>query len=148
MWSFKDNRIIAVESLLASILKAKTSIEGVTLLGGEPLDQYDETLALLKLCKEESLTTMLFTGYILEEIDSKNMGNILGALDILITGRYEEENRTLNHQWIGSTNQKIHFLTDTYKDFQKTDANYIEISIEQNGTVTMLGFPESINFLT
>ncbi len=70
------------------------------------------------------------------------MASILDNLDILITGRYDKTKRTMNHQWIGSTNQEIHFLTDRYKNFEIVNSNYVEISIDDFGSNTILGFPD------
>ncbi|GHU51530.1 hypothetical protein FACS1894200_11800 [Spirochaetia bacterium] len=62
--------------------------------------------------------------------------------DILITGRYDKDKRTLEHQWIGSTNQEIHFVSSRYRDYQMQDANYMEINIDGTGSITVLGFPD------
>jgi len=86
---------------------------------------------------------MVFTGYELSEIRNSDKVKIMSVADILITGRYDEKLRTLNHQWIGSTNQQILFLTDRYKDFGIENGNYMEIDIEENGKMTILGFPTS-----
>jgi anaerobic ribonucleoside-triphosphate reductase activating protein len=143
MWNFEANIIMPVESLFQKILAEKDSVEGLTLLGGEPLDQYEDTLELLRQCWNTGMSTMLFTGYEMEEIHAKQMSAILDVTDILITGRYEEEKRTLESQWIGSTNQEIHFLSNRYKGYTQKDGNYVEISIEDTGGITILGFPDS-----
>jgi anaerobic ribonucleoside-triphosphate reductase activating protein len=141
MWSFENNIILSVNDLVHKIRDELDFIEGITLLGGEPLDQFAEILELLQKCRELGLTTMLFTGYEMEEINDKGISVILDFTDILITGRYEESKRTINRQWIGSTNQQIHFLTKRYKDFQIENANYVELTLEENGKCTILGFP-------
>jgi anaerobic ribonucleoside-triphosphate reductase activating protein len=144
MWDFSPKLNKSVAELFTQINISINFIEGITLLGGEPLDQYEETLKLLRLCKKNSLSTMLFTGYGMDKKNQKNMANVINYLDILITGRYDETKRTLQHQWIGSTNQEIHFVSDKYKDYKVKDANYSEISIDPNGSVTILGFLREI----
>jgi anaerobic ribonucleoside-triphosphate reductase activating protein len=144
MWSFENKTILSVKELLLKIQDEKDVIEGITLLGGEPLDQYNEVSELLLECHKTGLTTMIFTGYTMLEISEKGMSSILDNTDILITERYEEDKRTVNSQWIGSTNQQIHFLSERYKDYQIENANYIELTLEENGKCTMLGFPEEI----
>jgi anaerobic ribonucleoside-triphosphate reductase activating protein len=69
------------------------------------------------------------------------MSDVQRYLDILITGRYEEAKRTLQRQWIGSTNQEIHFLSNRYADYSLKNGNYVEVSIEEDGSLTVLGFP-------
>jgi anaerobic ribonucleoside-triphosphate reductase activating protein len=117
-------------------------IDGITLLGGEPLDKFKETLLLLQQCSQAGISTMLFTGYEIEEIHQKDMSEIIKNLDILITGRYDEAKRTLQHQWIGSTNQEIHFLSDRYSSYAIKNGNYLEISLNEDGSLTVLGFPD------
>jgi len=142
MWDFDPRSVLSVEEIFRQIRAMGNSVEGVTLLGGEPLDQYEETCRLLSLCRAVDLSTMLFTGYRLAELREKRMTAILPLTDILITGRYEKEKRTLNHQWIGSTNQEIHFLSERYRDYQQKYGNYVEISIDESGALTVLGFPD------
>jgi len=144
MWNFTTKQDFAVSELFDQIIEMGKKIEGVTLLGGEPLDQYEETLTLLQLCAQAGFSTMLFTGYELQEVTQKGMSDIQKYLDIFITGRYEEATRTLQHQWIGSTNQEIHFLSDRHADYKIKNGNYVEVSIEEDGSLTVLGFPNAI----
>jgi anaerobic ribonucleoside-triphosphate reductase activating protein len=147
MWSFEKNLRISNKALFARILciQKTENIEGITILGGEPLDQYDEALSLVKMCKSATLSTVLFSGYEYDEI-IQSKSEILRLIDILICGRYEKEKRTVFHQWIGSTNQQILFLSDVYKDYQLRNANYVEIDIEADGSQTVLGFPDGDTF--
>jgi anaerobic ribonucleoside-triphosphate reductase activating protein len=138
MWGFEPNMVMPVGEILEQITAEKRAVEGITLLGGEPLDQAEECAELLQQCKTQGLTAMLFTGYEFDEIADDSLLNLC---DILITGRYDKSKRTLYRQWTGSTNQEIRFLTDAYRDYELTDANYMEIDIEDDGKITMLGFP-------
>lgn len=142
MWSFKDRNLMSVEDLFAKIENEKHLIEGVTLLGGEPLDQFEDVCELLSKCNNDALSTMVFTGYEMQEIREKRMSEILELSDIIVTGRYDQTKRTLNHQWIGSTNQEIHFLSGRHKKFIQKDSNYVEVSIDDFGCTTLLGFPD------
>lgn len=144
MWAFEDKAILSVQDLLRKIEKEKDFIDGITLLGGEPLDQFAEVSKLLIECRKLGLSTMLFTGYEMTEISEKQITLILDNLDILITGRYDKIKRTMNHQWIGSTNQEIYFLTDRYADYEIENNNYTEITINADGSTTILGFPDKI----
>ncbi len=144
MWAFEDKTILSVQVLLQKIENEKELIDGITLLGGEPLDQFSEVSELLIECRKLGLSTMLFTGYEKKEIAEKQMTLMLDNLDILITGRYDKAKRTMNHQWIGSTNQEIHFLTDRYADYEIKNNNYTEITINADGSTTILGFPDKI----
>jgi len=142
MWSFQKRNEITIQSLLKKISKETEHIEGITLLGGEPLDQYEEVVSLLVACRNINLSTMVFTGYEMNEIYDKGFNKILNYSDILITGRYEKKKRTINHQWIGSTNQNVLFLSDRYKNYELMNKNFVEISIDESGKITTLGFPD------
>jgi len=142
MWSFNLRNDFSVSELMVKIKDKSDLIEGITFLGGEPFDQFDEILELLSESKKIGISTMVFTGFEMKEIIEKGMKEILNFSDILITGRYDENKRTLNHQWIGSTNQEIHFLSNTYKTFVQKDSNYVEVSIDELGSTTFLGFPD------
>lgn len=140
MWSFDIKKEYSLSELIKMILSEK--IEGVTILGGEPLDQFDEVFLLCKECQNYGFSTMVFTGYELEEIEKSEKSIIKSVTDILITGRYDEKLRTIDNQWIGSTNQQILFLSERYADYKIKNANYMEISIEKDGRCTILGFPD------
>jgi anaerobic ribonucleoside-triphosphate reductase activating protein len=142
MWEFVPRLEIEIPELLNRVFQYKEKIEGITILGGEPLDQYEETFSLLTSCAKSGLSTMLFTGYDKYEIKEKGMIAITKNLDILITGRYEEQKRTLRHQWIGSTNQTIYFLTKRYDNYRIINSNYTELVIDEDGSLTILGFPD------
>jgi anaerobic ribonucleoside-triphosphate reductase activating protein len=141
MWNFKRNILLSVEDIFEKVLEQGDLIEGITLLGGEPLDQFEETFMLLSRIKNTRFSTMLFTGYEISELYAKNRDGIFALTDILITGRYKQEERSMDAQWIGSRNQEIHFFSDRYKNYQIKDANYVEISIDESGACTILGFP-------
>lgn len=142
MWAFEDKIILSVQDLLRKIDNEKEFIDGITLIGGEPLDQFEEVTELLIECRKLGLSTMLFTGYEMKEIAENQMTSILDNLDILITGRYDKKKRTMNHQWIGSTNQEIHYLTAQYNNYTNLNTNYVEISIDNFGKMEILGFPD------
>lgn len=141
MWSFKPKITTSITDLVQMILPYQGVIEGVTILGGEPFDQYQEILELSAQVQSFGLSVMIFTGYEVEEIKTKSQTKILSYTDILVSGRYEEDKRTMNHQWIGSTNQNIAFLTKRYQNYAIDNQNYVEINIDESGSLSYLGFP-------
>lgn len=141
MWSHSPKHLYTLDELWTKFSLSESKIEGITLLGGEPLDQAPATRAIAKRAKSEGLSLTLFTGYELHEIASMGLADILDYVDILITGRYIEHLRTLEHQWIGSTNQEIHFLTQRYDERIINNTNYLELEISEDGVLRLLGFP-------
>lgn len=141
MWSHSPKSLYTLDELWAKLSLSDGKTEGITLLGGEPLDQAPATRAIAKRAQSEDLSFVLSTGYELHEITGMNCADILNYVDILITGRYVEHLRTLEHQWIGSTNQEVHFLTQRYDERMIRNANYLELEISGDGTLSLLGFP-------
>ena len=119
----------------------KTLKNGVTILGGEPFDQYEELLTLVKQIRRTDLSIILYTGYSKNELKDKNKTEILNFIDIIITDRYDKNYRTENGGLIGSSNQEIEFLTKKYTKNDLPKNNEIEISINKNGQINMYGYP-------
>ena len=94
--------------------------KGVSILGGEPLMQTmdDSLLNLLKRIKKETNKEIwLWSGYTYEEaILSEKRREILNYVDVLVDGRFEEENKSLLIKFRGSTNQRIIDLNKTKKE--------------------------------
>lgn len=94
--------------------------KGVSILGGEPLMQTmdNSLLNLLKRIKKETNKEIwLWSGYTYEEaILSEKRKEILNYVDVLVDGRFEEENKSLLIKFRGSTNQRIIDLNKTRKE--------------------------------
>lgn len=122
-------------------------IEGITLLGGEPTSHAAGAVALARACQERGLSVMTFTGFVLEDLRAKNDPDVLELLartDILVDGPYLRERPDTSRRWIGSTNQRIHFLTSRYQAGEECwdRPNTLEIRLDKDG-ITINGFPAS-----
>lgn len=120
-------------------------VEGVTLLGGEPLAHAEGAAALAKAVRHMGLSVMVFTGYTLEEardLPDPAVAELLSLTDLLVDGRYEADKPDSRRRWIGSTNQRIHCLTDRYSadDPCWSKRNTLEIRVS-GGEVSVNGFP-------
>jgi len=86
-------------------------IKGVTILGGEPLDQIkdDDLLKLLTRIKGETGKNIwLYSGYTFEQIVAhKKRKEILACCDVLVDGLFVEELKNLKLKFRGSANQRI-----------------------------------------
>ena len=126
-------------------------VSGITLLGGEPFEQAKDLAELSKLINSLGLSIVCFTGYTIEELKSQNnndVNNFLLQIDLLIDGGFEKENYDLSRPWVGSSNQRYHFLTNFYTpEIIKKYKNKIEVHINQNGKVEINGMGDfsSIN---
>lgn len=117
--AFRKNKIVAVEDVFLLIKKAveEHHIEGITLLGGEPILQARGLAEIAMWCQEHGLSVLVFTGYRYEELlemDNAAVQELLKYTDVLVDGPYEEDLYDEERSWIGSKNQKVYFLTERY----------------------------------
>lgn len=144
MLSFDGGRQIPVSEIVQMILTTE-GIEGITLLGGEPLAHAVAGAAIAQAIRPDKLSVMVFTGYTLAEaraLSDPAVAELLSLTDILVDGRYDRELPDTERRWIGSTNQQIHFLTDRYQpdDPCWKRKNTLEIRLDSSG-LSVNGFP-------
>lgn len=137
-------RLVCSPQELWGWLRSLTGIEGVTVSGGEPLLQAPALLSFLRLVRREGkLSVILYTGYQREEVDSlPGVRGALDCVDVLVDGPYDRE-RPARDGWRGSTNQRLHFLTDRYTRADFSGANRAEVIVAADGTVLRTGVAPS-----
>lgn len=111
--SLIPKHVLDEEQLLNIIrdAKEKYGIEGVTLTGGEPSLQTGLKSLNDKIC-EEGLGIILFSGKTIDMLDS----DLVNSVDLLIDGPFIENQLDKKRILLGSTNKKLHFITDRYSD--------------------------------
>ena len=126
----------SIDELAAEI---PDDVEGLTLSGGEPLQQADAAARLLDRARARGLSTLAFSGYSLDEIHALPGGRaVLDRLDVLIDGRYLAGER-LASGLRGSRNQRIHLLTSRYTLAEVEATPVAEIRISPTGEVVLTG---------
>ena len=112
-WDFNGGEIFSrrVEYQFLELCK-KEYIKNICILGGEPMDQPEDLLKLLKKVKETvpNKEIWLWTGYIYEDIvNSENEARkeILNVIDVLVDGPFIEELADKGLRYYGSTNQRV-----------------------------------------
>ena len=97
----------------------KSYISGLTILGGEPMEEENQTalLPFIKKFKEEcpDKTLWMFTGYIFDKDLVKGgakfiedtTNEILAAVDVLVDGPFILEQKDLTLAFRGSRNQRL-----------------------------------------
>jgi anaerobic ribonucleoside-triphosphate reductase activating protein len=127
------------DELLDQVLSVP-GIEGVTLTGGEPLQQSEGVAAFLRQLRERSqLGVVIITGYTKGEIlvDGRRSAACREA-DVVVAGRYNQRLR-LASGLRGSENKSYWFLTERYsrEDFEHLlDA---EVVISPDGELIATG---------
>ena len=110
--SFSPNILIDVNELTQDII-SRPEIEGITISGGEPMEQAGLLADLLNqvLARRPDLNVISYTGYQIEQLKTDDALRFISYLDVLIDGPYiHEKNDNLGLR--GSSNQRVHFLTD------------------------------------
>jgi anaerobic ribonucleoside-triphosphate reductase activating protein len=134
-------RSVALDELVDELTRTARAghIEGVSLSGGEPLQQPEAARALLEAARALGLSTLAFSGYTIDEIRARPAGpEVLAQLDVLIDGRYVSGER-LATGLRGSANQRIQLLTDRYSRADVEDTPVAEIRIGPTGDVVLTG---------
>jgi anaerobic ribonucleoside-triphosphate reductase activating protein len=129
-----------MDDLLARLAALQETIEGLTISGGEPLQQRLPLLHLLRRVRQEtSLTTLLFSGFTWAEIQQMpDAEALLDCLDVLVAGRYEA-GRHLARDLRGSANKTVHFLTSRYALSDLQAVPPAEIVITPEGEIMVSG---------
>ncbi|MBP1906551.1 anaerobic ribonucleoside-triphosphate reductase activating protein [Paenibacillus turicensis] len=136
-----------VNELAESILNTD-GIEGVTFLGGEPFAQAEALAMLGRLLRHEGLSVMTFTGYVYEDLVASNnqhYSDLIAVTDLLVDGPFQKENLDTSRPWVGSSNQRYHFLTDRYlylQDKLLDIPNRLEVRLGTDGRVMVNGLAE------
>lgn len=118
---------------------ATPQIEGLTLSGGEPMQQAEAAAALLAGARALGLSTLVFSGYTREEILELPHGPAaLASIDVLVDGRYRSTER-LGEGLRGSRNQRILLLSDRYTQADVEATPVAEIRIAKDGQVVLTG---------
>lgn len=129
--------------MLARVLAEE--VEGLSLLGGEPTAQAAALAPLAAGVRAAGRTVMLYTGFALEALRARrdpDLDALLAACDLVVDGPYVEARRTTTRRWIGSDNQRLHFLTDAYRpdDPRFAARNTVEFHVSAD-RIVVNGFP-------
>ena len=115
-WDFEGGLELPTD-IRGQIIKAICA-NGITrnfsVLGGEPLcsqniEEVDQIITSVRAAFPQ-IKIFVWTGYTLEELQkekNEHIINILSKIDVLIDGKYEEEQRDITLELRGSKNQRI-----------------------------------------
>lgn len=138
----------------AAALVLQSGMDGLTLTGGDPLEQPEAILLFLKALHDGSGNLIgfprgiiCFTGYTMDEVNAiPPAAACLPYIDLLIDGRFVESLRHTSGI-AGSSNQNFNFSTRAGRgrdiipeDEVKTDQG-VEVFGGEDGTVEVTGFP-------
>ena len=143
-WPEQGGQTLDTQYLIAKIVDGPP-VEGVTFLGGEPFAQAAALAEIARGVKARGMTVLTFTGYWLEDLKKANrvdFDELLAATDLLIDGPFQREQVQFTRPWVGSSNQRYHFLTDQYAHLASrlnSIPNRIEIRLKPDGRILVSG---------
>lgn len=91
-------------------MRSNPLTDGLTLSGGEPMEQAKECLRLAQAAHGAGLNVWCYTGYtyeFLRKAGTPEQNALLEAIDVLVDGPFLLEERTLSLPWRGSRNQRL-----------------------------------------
>jgi anaerobic ribonucleoside-triphosphate reductase activating protein len=129
-----DGQWVSLQALVGWVTEqAANEADGVTISGGEPFDQPDGLLALLRQVRQhpalEEMDVMAYSGYTLAVLRRRHHA-VLDMLDAVISGPYVDGSPT-TLPWRGSANQELTLLTDRARGrFQGGSAQRLQVSAD------------------
>lgn len=105
------------EALIAQ-MKKNQLLSGLTLSGGEPMEQPEACYELAKSAHEMGLNVWCYTGYTFEELFTKcdeAQVALVDSVDVLVDGPFILSQKSLEIPWRGSRNQRVIDVKNTLK---------------------------------
>ena len=141
-WSYKENKILSPYQIF-ELINNFEDLDGVTITGGDPLEQEDDLLALLFLLSGKNFKKgiIVFTGYQKEQLEQHPIRKkCLEYIDVLIDGVYVDELKS-ESDLRGSKNQQFYFFSEKIKEEELKFDHEIEIS-RGDSDIILTGFPK------
>lgn len=113
-WSFDGGEIKDTADIIKEF-SSNPLLDGITLSGGEPFKQREACTELAKAAHERGLSVWCYTGYTYEKLFvmcRRSVFELLNNIDVLVDGRFEQDKKSLDLHFKGSSNQRIFYLKD------------------------------------
>jgi anaerobic ribonucleoside-triphosphate reductase activating protein len=112
-WDADQGTLVAADHLADILLDAPLPVDGVTVLGGEPMAQAEGLLELVDALRRRGCPHILvYSGFTYERLcgmvrDRPEIGLVLNEIDALIDGPYVQALAHAGGAWTGSGNQRL-----------------------------------------
>lgn len=122
LWEKDSAKDIAVDELIESIREyiGNETLDGITITGGDPLEQPEELKVLLEELHTFSHDILLYTGYeygeLQEQLGAAYLEQLRETVSVLIDGRYVDHKNDNKSALIGSVNQTIHYFDESVRE--------------------------------
>ncbi len=121
-------------------------VEGLSVIGGEPLEQAAGVTALAAHARTLGLGVIVYSGYEPHELPARpGFGALWHQIDTLVTGRYDRTRPDRRRAFVGSTNQRLLHRTPRYADPTLWRGRQAaELRIHATGEVSAVGMPRDL----
>lgn len=128
----EPRHLVSLSELIdvARCSKYENGIEGVTFIGGEPTLQ-THLSELARGIRGLGLGVLMFTGRMFEDLEP----DLTSSIDTVIDGRFDESDRDMERNLVGSRNQRVIHVTDRYWGsgwFDGPRCEFVEIDVDGN----------------
>jgi len=111
-----NGTLIKIEELKEKIRESSVLIKSLCFCGGEPLTQKEALICLSRFAKDYGLKTIMYTGYLFEDISD----DIRNVIDVIIDGQYIDDLR--QNTFPASSNQRM------FRNNKQADVNELRIN--------------------
>jgi len=140
-WAFDESKGIDIDSLLRKLISYKCS--RLTISGGEPFDQPEAFLELLKRVRPYFEDILVYSGYEMEFLKER-FPEHLSFIDALVDGEFIERLES-NFLYKGSDNQRLFVLNKNLKEFYiewaKKEKDKLLQLVEKDNIIYIIGIP-------
>lgn len=101
--------LYSTEKIFAEI-KQNPLLSGITFSGGEPFLQAGKLIELARFVRSIDLSVIVYTGYLFEDLMQSTdefVRELLELTDILIDGKFDENLKSEELRFCGSSNQRL-----------------------------------------
>jgi anaerobic ribonucleoside-triphosphate reductase activating protein len=137
----------SIDEVMEAVTVWLPRVDGFTISGGEPFDQPEALLQLLRRIRALSdLTILVYSGHAFETLEP-HLLDMAGLIDVLISDPFEIET-SQTRAMRGSDNQRLHILTDLGREqfsaldrpLSKNDKVF-DLMMDGTGAVWLAGIP-------
>ena len=147
---FDEAFSIPVNELICNLESAFSEADGVTISGGEPLDQTDAVEFLLSELNRRGIRDiLLYSGYS-KHTALKKLSTLPDLIAALVDGPFIEGDVT-SSAWKGSANQKLTIFRDEYREVYEQWSTIEERNVQlirKNAEYYLIGIPRQNDLLT
>ena len=129
--SFEGGDLVSIDDVIEAIDDLEGQ-DGVTFSGGDPMFQPKQCAILAKKVHDLGMDVWAYTGFTYEELIEKGNDDVLDFLseiDVLIDGKFEQDKKSLDLEFRGSSNQRI---IDVPKSLENHEVILLELKKQEN----------------